>query len=726
MQSQKPSEQLQDGKQNRSSNQGWVRKIRNHRYWRGFKNLWRYYRGWKWLIFIGLSLAFFLSSTLVFIAKTTDVDTLGDALQNQTTVYDVNDQYAGNLIGQKGSYVTLEEISDSMLTALVATEDKRFYDHNGFDTVGIGRALTRLLINRDTSGGGGSTITQQLAKNAFLTLDQTFQRKFKELFLALEIEKAYEKDQILEMYLNNAYFGNGVWGIEDASLKYFGHSAISLNWNESIILTGMLKGPSIFNPIDDYQAAMDRRNVIVDLLAEDGIISYTTAEELKQSEIYLADAFYVEESGHEYPSYFDAVINEAVALTGIPEADLMSKGYTIYTNLDPAAQQLLDLAYVNNAWLFNDAIADEPLVQSASAVVDPESGGVMAVYGGRGEYHYRGFNRATDMYRAPGSIIKPLAVYVPALEAGYNLHSMVPDIVQGYGPNDYTPENYNHYTEPSGEVPLYYALAQSKNTSAVFLMDELGVNTAVDKLRQFGITVPSQDRQLTLALGAFATGVSPVQIANAYSAFANDGIRHESYFIRRIEDASGKTVYNNRRPAKNMVMTPRIAADMTSMMLDSYGGYGTGYGAGPDYGLIAGKTGSTEVSDGSEETRDRWMVGYTPDFVIATWIGLDDVESGNLDELMPSGLGQLFNAQTTNLMSISAQNSFDVTYASQMESSTNNISTNFWEEGMSEGISQEWDQFTQTAGQWIDQAEEGLADLYQKALQGVQDFEWPF
>lgn len=726
MQSKHTKDHPNENKRRGSPKGNFFNKVRTHRYWKGFKNLWRYYRGWKWLVFLGLSLSLLLSSTLVFIAKTTDVDTLRDALQNQTTLYDIEDQYAGSLIGQKGTYVTLDQVSDSMLTTLVTTEDKRFYEHTGFDTVGIGRAFVGLLINRDTSAGGGSTITQQLAKNAFLTLDQTFQRKFKELFLALEIEKAYDKDQILEMYLNNAYFGNGVWGIEDASLKYFGHSAVSLNWNESIVLTGMLKGPSLFNPIDDYEAAMDRRNIIVDLLIEEGILSYNMATEIKASPIYLSDAFYVDESGHEYPSYFDAVINEAEVVAGIPEDDLMSKGYTIYTNLDQSAQQLLDLSYVNNSWLFNDASVENPLVQSASAVIDPETGGVMAVYGGRGEYHYRGFNRATDMQRAPGSIIKPLAVYVPALEAGYTIQSMVPDIVQAYGPDDYMPENYNHYTEPSGEVPLYYALAQSKNTSAVYLMDELGVSTATDKLKQFGISVPAQDRQLTLALGAFSTGVSPVQIANAYSAFANNGVRNNSYFIRRIEDASGRIVYNNRRPAKNMVMTARVAADMTSMMLDSYGGYGTGYGAGPDYGLIAGKTGSTEVSDGSEETRDRWMVGYTPDFVIATWVGLDDVESGNLDEIMPSGLGQLFNAQTTNLMSISPQTSFDVTFASQMNSATNDISDNLWAENFSENINQEWEQFTQTAGQWINQAEESLSGLYQRAQQHLQNFEWPF
>lgn len=656
-----------------------------HSVWEKAKSYWLYYRGWKWLIFLGLTFALVLSSYSVLIAKTTSVSTLQEGLMSQTTIYDVDDQEAGTLMAQKGTYIPLEQVSQAMRDTLVAVEDKRFYEHNGFDTLGIGRAFVRLLINRDTSGGGGSTITQQLVKNAFLTLDQTFHRKLKELFLAVEVEKHYTKDQILEMYLNNSYFGNGVWGIEDASQKYFGHSASELDYNESMVLTGTLKGPSIFNPIDDYEAAIDRRDVIAQLMADDGVISQEDADYFMAQGIYLYDNYYVEDS-YMYPYYFDGVINEAIRLTDIPEDDLLSKGYKIYTNLNTNYQYAIDQTY-ENTWIFPDDGTGEPLVQAASVVVDPETGGIMAVYGGRGDYVYRGFNRATDMYRAPGSTIKPLAVYVPALENGYNMHSLVPDIVQAYGSDNYAPENYNHYTEPSGEVELYYALAQSKNTSAVHLMDELGISTSVKKLRQFGINIPAEDQSLTLALGALTQGVSPLQLANAYSAFANEGVRNESYFIRHIEDASGRVVYNNEKSAKHMVMTANVAADMTSMMLDTYGGYGTGYGSGSDYGLIAGKTGSTEVSAENMETRDRWYVGYTPDFVIVTWSGLDNIGETSLDELMPSGLGSLFNLQTTSLMNQSPQTQFGVTYASQTYEDTNNVvSSNNWQEQASEFI----------------------------------------
>ncbi|MDO4432555.1 MAG: PBP1A family penicillin-binding protein [Aerococcaceae bacterium] len=683
---------------------------------RGIGNLWRYYRGWKWLIFLTMSMTLVLSSYLVLIAKTTSVSTLQDALKSVTTVYDVNDQEAGALSSQKGTYVTLDQISPTMREAVIATEDRRFYQHSGFDTIGIGRALVRLVINRgDTSGGGGSTLTQQLVKNAFLSSDQTIQRKLKELFLALEVEKQYDKDQILEMYLNHAYFGNGVWGIEDASQRYFGHSADTLTWNESLVLTGILKGPSIYNPIDDYEAAIERRNVVADVVADSGVISQEEAEMIKQSGIELYDNYFSTQA-YRYPFYFDAVISEATRVTNIPEQDLMSKGYRIYTQLDPNYQWALDSSY-ENYWLFSDDGTGTPLVQSASIVINPTTGGVMAVYGGRGDYVFRGFNRAVDMKRSPGSTIKPLAVYEIALEQGLNAHSLVPDVVKAYGSNGYTPENYDRQTAENGEVELYYALAQSKNTSAVHLMDQFGIQKSVQKLNQFGIEVAPQDQTLTLALGAFSEGVSPQQLANAYAAFANGGVRYESHFIRRIEDATGKVVYQNQRPAKYMVMTPKVAAEMTSMMLDTYGGYGTGYGAGPDFGQIAGKTGSTEVAEGNMSTRDKWMVGYTPDFVVASWVGLDESGPQSLDELMPSGMGALFNIQTTNLMGVSPQTPFQVTPASQTPAGTI-FEMSQWEEGaawIEEEAGNLWDKTTRKAG-----------ELWQQTQDWFSQIQWPF
>ena len=217
-------------------------------------------------------------------------------------------------------------------------------------------------------------------------------------------------------------------------------------------------------------------------------------------------------------------------------------------------------------------------------------------------------------------------------------------------------------------------------------------------------------------------GVSPQQLASAYSAFSNDGVRLESNFIRRIEDPSGKVVYNNENPTKYKVMTANVSADMTSMMLDTYGGYGTAYGAGPDYGLIAGKTGSTEVSEGNMQTRDKWMVGYTPDFTIVTWVGLDNVGDGNLDELMPTGMDSLFNIQTTNLMLSSPQTPFKVQMASQMEADSNFIDEDIfgddfkaWLEGAGE-----------TLNKVVDRLGNEASDLWQSASEWLETVELPF
>lgn len=692
--------------------------------WANIKILWTYYRGWKWLIFIGLSLSLMLSTYLVLLAKTTSVDSLQEALKTETVIYSINDQEVGKLNGQKGSYVSLDAISEPLIKAVINTEDRRFYEHAGYDLRGMARAVVRLVVNRNASGGGGSTLTQQLAKNAFLTQDQTMQRKFKELFLALEIEKVYDKNQILEMYLNHSYFGNGVWGVEDASQKYFGHPASSLDWNESAVLTGMLKGPSLYNPIDDYDAAIERRNVVLDLLSEQGILTQADTQSLKQQGISLFDNYYAEDN-YTYPYYFDAVINEAINVADIPENDLLAKGYRIYTHLEPSYQNAIDQAYAND-WMFPDAGEEKPLVQSASVVLNSKSGGVAAIYGGRGEYTYRGFNRATDMRRSPGSTIKPLAVYVSALESNYNVHSKVPDVVRSYGSNKYTPENYDRQTDPSGEVELWYALAQSKNTVAVHLMDKLGIDKAVQKLKQFGIPVKDSDKSLTLALGAFGEGVTVQELAGAYQAFANNGIRQDSTFIRRIEDPQGRVVYRNEKPRRHMVMTTSVAADMTSMMLDTFGGYGTSFGAGPDFGQIAGKSGSTEVGDGNMDTRDRWLVGFTPDFVIATWVGLDEIGNTSLDELMPNGMGTLFNQQTTNLMGASPQTPFTVTMASQMTTDTNVVSDSRWQDGTGEQLDQVASWLSQKAGSAWQRLKQETNQLMENGKQWFKQVDWPF
>ncbi|MFW3496143.1 transglycosylase domain-containing protein [Aerococcus viridans] len=589
--------------------------------WQKFRSLWQRYRITRWLILIILAFGFVLESYLLIGAKTTDVSDLPAKLQVTTEFYDQDGEYAGEISNDAGTYVELADISTNIQDAVISTEDKRFYDHQGFDPIGIARAAFGYL----TSGqivGGGSTITQQLVKNAFLDNDQSLMRKLKELFLAFEIEKNYTKDEILEMYLNNAYFGNGAYGVEDASLKYFGVSASAVTVDNAAVIAGALKGPTIYNPVDDYDATVERRNTILQLMADNKFITQEEANAAINTELVQMNND-TSSDNYAYPYYFDAVINEAIDKYGLSEEDIMNGNYRIYTNLNQTYQTELEASYENTS-LFPTSPAGE-LAQSASVVMDPATGGVMASVGGTGDYSFRGFNRATQISRSPASTIKPLLVYALALEKGYTAQSVIPDEVQSYGTDNYTPENWNF--ESVGEILLWDAVAKSKNTSAVWLMNELGVNAAVSKLDDFGIPYTEADKNLGLALGAFSDGgVSPLQMASAYSAFANGGVRSEGQYITRIEDQQGNIVVEEQGPVQNQAVSEEVADEMTSILMSVYDEGGTGSTMEPEGYEIAGKTGSAESENFSSGNKDEWDIAYTPDVVIATWFGFDDTD----------------------------------------------------------------------------------------------------
>ena len=325
--------------------------------------------------------------------------------------------------------------------------------------------MVRMVINRSTEGGGGSTITQQLAKNAYLTLDQTFNRKAKEIFLAIEIEKKYSKDEILTMYLNSSYFGNGVWGIQDAAKKYFGVDAKDLNLTESACLVGMLKGPSIYNPIDHLENATNRRDTVLELMVSNQKISQQEATQAQQVNLasLLNDTYTQNQSDYAYPYYFDAVINEATNKYHLKLQDIMKNGYKIYTYLDPNYQRQMQSVYEEDSY-FPENAADGTMVQSASVAINPDNGGVEAVVGRRGEYTFLGYNFATQMKRSPGATIKPLSVYAAALESGYHPDSLLKDEPLDF----YEAKNYDGTY--AGEVPMYQAVAQSLNLPAVWLL----------------------------------------------------------------------------------------------------------------------------------------------------------------------------------------------------------------------------------------------------------------
>ncbi|MBF7114344.1 PBP1A family penicillin-binding protein [Pediococcus pentosaceus] len=675
---------------------------------------WHRYQLTRWIIVVVLAVVFFSSAILTYQAKTANVKNLKAALSQPTLVYDKNNAKAGSLYSQKGTWTNLDNISPNVQNAVIATEDRNFYKEYGFSIKGIGRAFVMYgvnkLLGRDYISGGGSTLTQQLVKNAFLSQQQTFTRKAKELFLSIEVENVYSKKDILAMYLNNAYFGNGVWGVQDAAERYFGVSASELSVPQAATLAGMLTNPSGYNPIDHPKNAFSRRNVVLNLMAETGKISKADAKSYAQTAISTSDN-YNSEDGYKYPYYFDAVIDEAISKYGLTESDIMNRGYKIYTYLDQDSQQGMQDTFDNSANFPVDA-TDGTKVQAASVAVNAKNGGVEAVVGGRGNHVFRGYNRATQIKRQPGSTLKPIAVYAPALASGYSYSSMLEDKLQTYGTNKYKPENYNN--EYAGKIAMYQALEQSKNAPAVWLLNKIGVDKGYDYTKKFGLNPSKDDKNLAMALGGLTNGVSPIQLASAYTAFANNGTLSKTGFIRKIVDASGNTIVNNTTESKR-VISKKVAKEMTSMMLGVYGdSSGTGYGAEPSGYTIAGKTGSTEADTGtssSDATRDKWMVGYTKDVVVATWEGFDDTnKTHHLENITGVGMNSMFKSEMSAILPNTKGTSFDVKSASTLANSGNNVTSNVWdniEDGTSsitDSISRRASGVKEKAGEFFNEA----------------------
>lgn len=634
-----------------------IKRVWNHKIMLAIRRFWRKFHVTKLILVLILTAITAFSAFLVYTAKTTDVSGLRAGMVQVTEVYDRNNQEAGVLNINKGEFVTIDQISPNMINALVSTEDKRFYDHHGFDPMGFLRATFGLLLNRGRVTGGGSTITQQLAKNAFLTQDQTFLRKAKELFLSFELEKKYSKDQILEMYLNNAYFGNGAYGIENASLRYFGKSAKDLTISEAAVLTGSLKAPNVYNPIDDMEATVKRRATVLQLMVTNGKITQEEADKAGAEVITVQDA-YVANSRYKYPYYFDAVINEITNNYGISEEELLNKGYKIYTGLDQKMQADMEETF-SNSWLFPKA-SDGTIAQAASVAMDPQNGDVLATVGGRtNEKHtFRGFNRATQLQAQPGSTFKPLAVYTSALEEGYQPNSLLVDEKRSYGSDKYTPENWNKQYQ--GTVTMTEALNQSWNAPAVWLLDKIGLKKGIEKVHQFGIETDPGDEYLGIALGGLTKGVSPIQMASAYTAFANKGVRTKPRFVTKIVDANGKVIVDNTAVKDNRVTTEEVAKKMTSMLLTVYGQEGLGAPFSPSGKIIAGKTGTTEALNNENGSRDQWMIGYTPDVVVATWMGYDQSGNYSLSASSREGVGPLFKLEMEGLLQYTANTAFNV------------------------------------------------------------------
>ncbi|CAG5333525.1 penicillin-binding protein 2A [Streptococcus pneumoniae] len=508
-----------------------------------------------------------------------------------------------------------------MQNAVIATEDRSFYKNDG---INYGRFF--LAIVTAGRSGGGSTITQQLAKNAYLSQDQTVERKAKEFFLALELSKKYSKEQILTMYLNNAYFGNGVWGVEDASKKYFGVSASEVSLDQAATLAGMLKGPELYNPLNSVEDSTNRRDTVLQNMVAAGYIDKN--QETKAAEVdmtsQLHDKYEGKISDYRYPSYFDAVVNEAVSKYNLTEEEIVNNGYRIYTELDQNYQANMQIVYENTS-LFPRA-EDGTFAQSGSVALEPKTGGVRGVVGqvaDNDKTGFRNFNYATQSKRSPGSTIKPLVVYTPAVEASWALNKQLDNHTMQY--DSYKVDNYAGI-KTSREVPMYQALAESLNLPAVATVNDLGVDKAFEAGEKFGLNMEKVDRVLGVALGS-GVETNPLQMAQAYAAFANEGLMPEAHFISRIENASGQVIASHKNSQKR-VIDKSVADKMTSMMLGTFTN-GTGISSSPADYVMAGKTGTTEAVFNPEYTSDQWVIGYTPDVVISHWLGFPTTDENH-------------------------------------------------------------------------------------------------
>ena len=585
------------------------------------RKFWRRYHLTKIVLILGLSAGLLVGTYLFAVAKSTNVNDLQNALKTRTIIFDREEKEAGALSGQKGTYVELTDISKNLQNAVIATEDRSFYKNDG---INYGRFF--LAIVTAGRSGGGSTITQQLAKNAYLSQDQTVERKAKEFFLALELTKKYSKDQILTMYLNNAYFGNGVWGVEDASKKYFGVSASEVSLDQAATLAGMLKGPELYNPLSSVVDSTNRRDTVLQNMVAAGYIDKNQETEAAEVDMtsQLHDKYEGKISDYRYPSYFDAVVNEAVSKYNLTEEEIVNNGYRIYTELDQNYQANMQVVYENKA-LFPRA-EDGTFAQSGSVALEPKTGGVRGVVGqvaDNDKTGFRNFNYATQSKRSPGSTIKPLVVYTPAVEAGWALNKLLDNHTMQY--DSYRVDNYAGI-KTSREVPMYQALAESLNLPAVATVNDLGVDKAFEAGEKFGLNMEKVDRVLGVALGS-GVETNPLQMAQAYAAFANEGLMPEAHFISRIENASGQVIASHKNSQKR-VIDKSVADKMTSMMLGTFTN-GTGVSSSPADYVMAGKTGTTEAVFNPEYTSDQWVIGYTPDVVISHWLGFPTTDENH-------------------------------------------------------------------------------------------------
>lgn len=550
-------------------------------------------------------------------------------------VYDVNGKLITTLHSDQNRLpIDINKVPQNLQNAFISAEDNRFYEHIGIDPIGIVRAVVANLTHHGISQGG-STITQQLAKNAFLSQEQTLKRKIQEAMLALEIEHKYSKKEILEMYMNQIYFGQGAYGVQTAARTYFNKDVDQLSLNQCAMLAGLPKSPNYYSPFNNRKEAEERKNTVLDQMAKYGYITTAQAEEAKKEDLGL-DKTSLNKEADENASFIDYVSQQIAKKYG--DDALYKEGLQIYTTLDPDKQHAAVQALRQLPDNYTD---DKGLTQPQGAIVsiDPQTGHILAMVGGRGQ---DSFNRASQAVRQPGSAFKPF-VYVTALQ-----HDMTPDTVMVDKPVTYggwSPKNAGG--SYSGSMTLSDALAHSVNTVAVQVADKVGTKNIIANAKKMGITtLEDKDDNLAMALGGLTRGVTPLEMASAYGTFANKGVHVKPTAVVKILDRNGNVLEDDSSgtdDSKTRVMSEKEASEMTTM-LEGVITHGTGTAAAIGK-PAAGKTGTTD------DNKDAWFVGYTPDIVTAVWIG-DDTGSHSLGEVyggtIPAQIWQEYMSSATS------------------------------------------------------------------------------
>jgi penicillin-binding protein 2A len=527
-----------------------------------------------------------------------------------------------------GEPAHLSEIPQHLQDALVAVEDNRFKTHNGIDFRAIGRAVYRDIIT-GSKAEGGSTITQQLAKNVYLSHEKTFTRKIREIALAAQIERNYSKDDILEMYFNRITFAGNVTGVKYAAEVYFdkGDRMQDLTLAECALLAGLPNAPTTYNPRTNPELSIERRDIVLDQMLKYDYITKEQYDQAINEPLNLSpqpgDDIKGMEQEVKYPYYLDYVLEEAEEKLGIEAEQILRGGVKVYTNLDPKLQDALQQAYEDPKNFPRNA-ADGTWAQAASVIVDPETGGILALVGGRDKPEQEHtpqavLNRASMAQVRPGSSFKPIIVYAPAIDTGkYTSSSMLNNKEGTEFPGGYKPRNWKKW--PKDKVTMNEAIVWSLNIPAVSTLYEMGVDVGYSyATKNFGIPLKKEDSQrLGVALGD--VDVTPLDLAGAYTAFANNGVRTEPFAIREIQNGEGETIASIGVKT-HQAIKPDTAKVITKMLKNAVE-QGTGTSARIPGRDVAGKTGTTEMGN-TGGNRDAWFAGYTPGYVMVTWMGFD-------------------------------------------------------------------------------------------------------